>query len=62
MIMQTTTIRVTEDLRDDLNLLLELKKKSMDLKSIDNLIRSMLNTLLYNEEFFERIRETVEKE
>lgn len=60
--MTTTTIRVSEDLRDDLNLLLQIKKKSMDIKTINDLIRLMLDTLLWNEEFFERIREKVADE
>ena len=57
--MTTTTIRVEEDLRDDLSLLLAIKKKSTDIKTVSDLIRSMLNTLLWTEEFFERIREKV---
>ena len=57
--MTTTTIRVETDLRDDLSLLLAIKKKSTDIKTVSNLIRSMLNTLLWTEEFFERIREKV---
>ena len=59
MIMTTTTIRVEENLRDDLSLLLAIKKKSTDIKTVSDLIRSMLNTLLWTEEFFERIREKV---
>ena len=51
----TTTIRVTEALRDDLNLLKQLGHHD----TIDILIRMLLEKRGYNEEFFERVREKV---
>ena len=51
----TTTIRVTEALRDDLNLLKQLGKHD----TIDVLIRMLLEKRGYNEEFFERVRAKV---
>ena len=48
----TTTIRVTEALRDDLNLLKQLGHHD----NIDVLIRMLLEKRGYNEEFFERVR------
>ena len=53
--MTTTTIRVTEELRDDLNLLKEIRAK----KTVGDLIRMLLETRGYSTEFFERIREKV---
>ena len=47
------TIYVDDDLRDDLNLLKQIQGK----KTVGDLIRSLLNTQMFNEEFFERIRE-----
>ena len=53
--IMTTTIRVTEALRDDLNLLKQLGKHD----TIDGLIRMLLEKRGYNEEFFERVRAKV---
>ena len=50
-----TTIWVSKTLRDDLTLLKEIR----NLKSVELLIRKLLEAQLYNEEFFERIREKV---
>ena len=52
-----TQIRVSEDLRDDLNLLKEIHGKRY--KNLTGLIRDLLDCRQYNEEFFERIREKV---
>jgi len=56
--MTTTTIRVSEDLRDDLNLLKGIWGKDRA-PTIDAVIRALLESKLYTEEFFERIREKV---
>ena len=53
--MTFTMIRISEDLRDDLNVLKAVRK----VKSFERLIRILLEAQLYNEEFFERIRERV---
>ena len=53
--IMTTTIRVTETLRDDLNLLKQLGHHD----NIDVLIRMLLEKRGYNKEFFERVREKV---
>ena len=56
MIMtEYTTLSISTDLRDDLNLLKEIHR----IKTTEQLLRMLLDTQLYNEEFFERIREKV---
>lgn len=56
--MTTTTIRVSEDLRDDLNLLRRMAY-GKQFANITEMIRALLDARGFNEEFFERIREKV---
>ena len=55
IMMEYTTLSISTDLRDDLNLLKEIHR----IKTTEKLLRMLLDTQLYNEEFFERIREKV---